>query len=41
MINKILKLGFVALSIVMADSDPSSITILATTNVHGEVDPCG
>ena len=41
MINKILKLGFVALSIVLADSDPSRITILATTNVHGEVDPCG
>jgi len=41
MINKLLKIGFVALSLVFADSDSSKITILATTNVHGEIDPCG
>jgi|TARA_B110000116_G_scaffold185119_1_gene160445 hypothetical protein len=41
MITKILKIGFITLSLVFADNSLSNITILATTNVHGEVDPCG
>ena len=41
MINKLIKIGFVALSLVFADSNSSQITILVTTNVHGEVEPCG
>ena len=41
MIANVLKISFVALSLIFADSSLSNITILATTNVHGEIDPCG